>query len=196
MKTRIINPLSALFFNRSGSAEVRGEVYIKIEYTEGKLSLSGVEAPTRDGNALGSCGQISSKLSEYKEPRFNQGWMERDFYRLKEYWRVWHLNNLQAGCEHQRAARWEDKRIKPEELPDCRSNRDEGGILAIWVYPLEARGEKFVNNDSCHKDGLLTKACPNCGYKYGSAWLKKEVPEEVINWLFALPVTKNNPAWV
>lgn len=38
-----------------------------------------------------------------------------------------------------------------------------------------------------HPDGLLTKPCPVCGYKYGSAWLKEEVPENVIDWLFALP---------
>ena len=38
-----------------------------------------------------------------------------------------------------------------------------------------------------HPDGLLTKPCPVCGYKYGSAWLKEEVPEKVIDWLFSLP---------
>lgn len=40
-----------------------------------------------------------------------------------------------------------------------------------------------------HPDGLLTKPCPVCGYKYGSAWLKEEVPEKVIDWLFSLPST-------
>ena len=38
-----------------------------------------------------------------------------------------------------------------------------------------------------HPDGLLMKPCPVCGYKYGSAWLKEEVPEKVIDWLFSLP---------
>lgn len=44
--------------------------------------------------------------------------------------------------------------------------------------------------------GILCKPCPVCGYKYGTSWLKEEVPQEVIDWLFALPDTKVEPAWV
>lgn len=47
-----------------------------------------------------------------------------------------------------------------------------------------------------HPEGILTKPCPVCGYKYGSAWLKEEVPADVIDWLFSLPDTKTTPAWV
>jgi len=31
-----------------------------------------------------------------------------------------------------------------------------------------------------HPEGLLMKPCEICGYKYGSAWLKEELPPEVI----------------
>jgi hypothetical protein len=37
--------------------------------------------------------------------------------------------------------------------------------------------------------------CPICGYKYGSAWLKEEVPAEVIDWLFALPDSDERCVW-
>lgn len=47
-----------------------------------------------------------------------------------------------------------------------------------------------------HPEGILGKACPICGYKYGTSWKKEEVPEEVIEWLFSLPETKIKPAWV
>ena len=47
-----------------------------------------------------------------------------------------------------------------------------------------------------HPEGILSKPCPVCGYKYGSAWLKEEVPQEVIDWLFALPDATVTPAWV
>ena len=47
-----------------------------------------------------------------------------------------------------------------------------------------------------HPDGILTKECPICGYKYGSSWKKEEVPQDVIDWLFSLPDTKVQPAWV
>ena len=53
-----------------------------------------------------------------------------------------------------------------------------------WLRPSE------------HPDGILTKECPVCGYKYGTAWQKEEVPQEVIDWLFSLPDTKEQPAWV
>ena len=39
---------------------------------------------------------------------------------------------------------------------------------AGWVYPTE------------HPEGLLTKPCPVCGYKYGSKWLREELPADVV----------------
>lgn len=47
-----------------------------------------------------------------------------------------------------------------------------------------------------HPDGLLGKPCPVCGYRYGSAWKKEEVPKELIDWLRALPGPGVIPAWV
>lgn len=44
--------------------------------------------------------------------------------------------------------------------------------------------------------GILCKPCPVCGYKYGTAWQKEDVPQEVIDWLFALPDPEKSPAWV
>lgn len=56
--------------------------------------------------------------------------------------------------------------------------------LSSWVYPYE------------HPEGVLTKPCPVCGYKYGTAWLKENVPDAVINFLLALPDTDKTPAWI
>lgn len=53
-----------------------------------------------------------------------------------------------------------------------------------WLHPEE------------HPDGILTKPCPVCGYKYGTSWLTEEVPEDVLSWLSELPETKKTPAWV
>lgn len=39
---------------------------------------------------------------------------------------------------------------------------------AGWVYPHE------------HPRGLLAKACEVCGYKYGTKWLKEEIPADVL----------------
>lgn len=107
--------------------------------------------------------------------------------RMIEVWKEWHLNGMNAGCEHQRSAKWNEVRIDPAELPKSHANRDEKGILAIWVYP-SAHFEKgkwiepsvYAGSD-VHEKGLLTKPCPICGYKYGTAWLKREIPAEIIN---------------
>lgn len=44
--------------------------------------------------------------------------------------------------------------------------------------------------------GFLGKSCPVCGYKYGSSWLKEEVPEDVLAFLESLPESKIKPAWI
>jgi len=38
-----------------------------------------------------------------------------------------------------------------------------------------------------HPDGILTKPCPVCGYKYGTKWLFEPVPDDVIKFLDSLP---------
>lgn len=53
-----------------------------------------------------------------------------------------------------------------------------------WLYPNQ------------HPLGILTKECPVCGYRYGSAWKKEEVPQDVLEFLVGLPNTTIQPAWV
>lgn len=52
----------------------------------------------------------------------------------------------------------------------------------------EERGENWGNNPSA--------VCPECGWKLGHGWCSREVPKEVIDWLFSLPDAKVEPAWV
>ena len=51
-----------------------------------------------------------------------------------------------------------------------------------------SRGETWQKNPSA--------VCPDCGYRLGSTWLKEEVPQEIIEWLFALPETTSDYAWI
>ena len=53
-----------------------------------------------------------------------------------------------------------------------------------WLYENE------------HPEGLLCKPCPVCGYKYGTSWVRENVPEDVLKWLSRLPSTKIEPAWI
>lgn len=64
------------------------------------------------------------------------------------------------------------------------------------VYkPTETKARGWVRYDETDK-GILCKPCPVCGYKYGTSWLKEDVPQEILDWLFDLPTTKTKPAWV
>lgn len=69
--------------------------------------------------------------------------------------------------------------------------------------PLYAGDKGFVTTErrgwvrfEDFEEGILCKPCPVCGYKYGTSWNKEEVPKGVIDWLFALPDSDTEPAWI
>ena len=66
-----------------------------------------------------------------------------------------------------------------------------------WIKE-KSREKKAVNwiNEKEHPEGILSKSCPVCGYKYGSAWLKEDVPEDVLSFLYNLPDSNTRPAWI
>jgi hypothetical protein len=149
----------------------RASIFIKAELKEGNLSISGVIGPLSSGNALGGCGQISmefehrnaedndtrySNLIKASSIKYAAGWDKEKWLDLLDIWEKWHLNNLKAGCEHQRALGW-----------------DKGGY-----------------------DQHPSEPCPVCGYKYGSAWRRVEVPQDVINFLETLPDSDKQPSWI
>ena len=67
---------------------------------------------------------------------------------------------------------------------DCLGHPNEEYKTRGWISCTE------------HELGFLGKKCPVCGYGYGTSWIKEDVPQEVIDWLFALPDTKIKPAWI
>lgn len=93
------------------------DVFCKIEIKEGKLSISGVIGPLPSGNARGGCGQIDMEFEHrdtkdndkrYNEPikaddiTFAPGWDKEKWFGFLDIWKNWHLNDMQAGCAHQR----------------------------------------------------------------------------------------------
>lgn len=81
---------------------------------------------------------------------------------------------------------WEpldDSRYEPQKKYDWNNGATEESTLG-WLSPEE------------HPDGILEKPCPVCGYKYGTSWLKEDVPEDVLQFLYNLPDTTREPAWV
>lgn len=143
---------------RIGTVKVgnsNGSVFCEIDFEGGRLAISGVIAPLPSGNCRGSCGQIYDELNHIS--KYAPGWNRGKLDKFITIWKKWHLNELHAGCKHQRALGWEADGYKK--------------------HP----GER----------------CPECQYKFGTAWFKIKVPfKNVIEWLWELPETDKTPAWV
>src|ERR1043165_2726339 len=102
---------------RVGCSEY-GDVFCKIEIkADGdfvSLSISGVEGPKSDGDAKGSSGQIIMSYKEYDNRGHTtldaikpaRGWSPELIKQFFDIWDRWHLNDMRAGCEHQRAENW------------------------------------------------------------------------------------------
>lgn len=171
------------------------QIFCKIKINDGKLSISGVIGPKKNGDSIGSSGQIDMGFKHRNdeddsdrnfilinpdEIKFSNGWGQEMWWDFLDIWGKWHLNDSRSGCEHQRKAEWGKKKVEIENNITRKIEKKSTG----WLYEKE------------HPEGVLCKACPECGYKYGTAWLKEELPQEVINFLEKLPETENKPVWV
>lgn len=170
-----------------------GRLYVTMTYTvdeaKGRLSMVGVEGPYFNGNCSGSSGQCHDALDRLTD--LDSGWTPEMVRRLKAEWERWHLNDLRAGCEHQRKAGWETRPIDPGKPLNAYGKHchtparataqgldPEGPAtwnMLVWVTPKE------------HPDGLLGVRCAECGYRYGTEWRYEPVPEDVLKWLASLP---------
>ncbi len=148
--------------------------FVKVEYKDGRLSIHGVVGQLPSGNCRGSAGQCVDEIVNGSPAK---GWTEEMLKQLCDIWNQWHLNDMRPYCEHQKRLGW-DKKAKETVLVN-----GERKYLS-WVLPKD------------HSEGLLTRECPICGYKYGTAWKTESVPESVLEWLIALPVTSVDPAWI
>lgn len=237
---KIINPCICETYSGSG----RG--FVKIKYDDGKLSLCGVIAPMRNGDAKGFCGQC---INEIRGGEPIEGWTREMLDKLCDIWGKWHLNDMKPYCKHQKEAGWDELAKKKVTLYNYRLNQEtvskqkeaekaaltalrEGKVFqpteeqtmyAAMPYFIqtyeELSGEMaeryepkkplFAGDNEAteiktlgwltpkdHPDGILGRPCPVCGYKYGTEWKKEEVPEDIIDWLFSLPETEVEPAWI
>lgn len=220
--------------------------FVKVEFDNGRLSISGVIGPMANGNCKGSAGQC---VDEIRNGTPVNDWTPEMLKKLCDIWDEWHLNDMRPYCEHQKALGWDKLASKEVKLYNYTLNsfaRDKqkeaknaamkalrhgetftptaeqvkyaclsyglvlpeeiSGELAAYYEPkhplymgdksaVETKLLGWLREDE-HPEGLLGRACPVCGYRYGHEWKTEEVPPEVIDWLFNLPETKVEPAWV
>lgn len=100
MKIKVINPCICDVYKGTANG------FVKIEYVNEKLSISGVVGPTRNGDCKGSCGQCIDEISAGTPA---DGWTKEMLDKLCEIWKEWHLNDMRPYCEHQKELGWRDK---------------------------------------------------------------------------------------
>ncbi len=182
----------------------RVDVFCRIQFDGSRLSITGTEGPLPSGNARGSSGQIAggyahrnpadndARTSEPIAPEdiiFARGWTADLWLDFLDVWKAWHLNDMQAGCEHQRAAGWGKRPIDPAKPTTAYGKFFQGQTQDSWNLLGWVRADE-------HPDGLMCRPCPECGYKYGTAWLTVDVPAAVLDFLEDLPTASREPAWV
>lgn len=144
-------------------------IFCKIKFNEdGNLSISGVEGPTASGNARGGCGQIN--MHAWYIDAYAPGWSRDLMMKFKKVWKQYHLNDMQAGTPAQ------------TEVLTRRKDEYTGYPLSYYDWALGVLAEEGLDIDN--------------GYKYGSKWLRIDVPTEVQEFLQSLPDTDKTPAWV
>jgi hypothetical protein len=92
--------------------------FVKVEWDGMRLSLIGVEGPMSNGDCEGACGQID--MYEWHFTLYAPGWDAESVKKLRDIWQRWHLNDMRAGCQHQREEERKGRKWAiREECPDC-----------------------------------------------------------------------------
>ena len=157
------------------------EIFAKVEYKDGRLSISGVEGPKRNGDSKGSCGQIVMSYKEYDPRGYASiaditpapGWDSSTVKSFLDIWDRWHLNNLNAGSKVQ------EEWLRNNPIP-----------YEEYAYP-----ESYYKVASAKLAEANLNPDPE-GYKYGHAWKMEELPQTVHARLTRFPDTDIKPAWV
>lgn len=160
---------------------VRYRVQVEMELADGRLSITGTSGEAladgtfrmRGGDPVGgSGGQCVDEVRRVDE--FAPGWDAARRDRLVAIWDRWHLNDMQAGCVHQR------------RIAD-RLGREPHQLFAT-PFTL-THPDRTSSYDAMHGKQITHARvfCPICGYGYGSAWLREELPANVV--AFVAPLT-------
>lgn len=170
---------------RAGSISAgQQDVYIDVKFTDGRLSVTGSVVNTGElrlgDNRTVSCGQCVDSLRAVDEPASGI-----DVRRLADVWDRWHLNDMQPGTPRQMAFL---RQLPPEQRV---YERVKAALMAAGLEPdvpddvmadLQSLSAKTGMSVGDLADGMKIH-----GYRYGSLWLREEVPEDVLAFLRDLP---------
>lgn len=89
--------------------------------------------------------------------------------RILEIWRVWHLNNMNAGT--------------PEQSAFLDSRKESRGPIDFYAWACAVLKDGGLY-EVPHPDGSGRK------YAYGSEWLYRPIPQEIVDELMAMQAEK------
>ena len=148
----------------------------KIDFnnTGKKINLVEIEVELKDNNILSICGNVWNNLKtdivsggqnlDTLKPYFEHNSL---FHKLWLLWKNYHLNDMQAGTTLQMA-----------HLETVRHNHN-GTMTTTSCY---ANWYDWACSE-LDKVGLLTTTYKNKPYFFGSQWIKKEIPPDVLEFL-------------
>jgi hypothetical protein len=94
-------------------------------------------------------------------------WTPSMIARLHEIWNRWHLNDMRAGTPAQ------ESHLRTLTFPGYPVSHYEWAMAELAKVGLH----------------------PDNGYRYGSSWLRENVPADVLDWLYQLPVSNREHPW-
>jgi hypothetical protein len=97
-----------------------------------------------------------------------------------------------TAAEHRAAIRPYERTTTTPDAPEHYGPRTS--LYSGMAGPVEEKALGWLRPEE-HPLGLMCRPCPECGYEYGSAWNREEVPPGVLEWLCGLPEAKPAPAW-
>ena len=138
-------------------ANTQHKTFVNVVFKDGKLSLTGVQGPYSNGNAWGACGQIQDYILDVIP---NSDWTKSKIEELKDVWDKWHLNDMRAGCEHQRAEDWGNDSIEVvdysltteayKQKREIEARIIEAAALGVCIPLTDA--EKYLIGPDCYKN--------------------------------------------
>lgn len=131
----------------------RGDCYVEIRMNEGRLSITGEEwMPSKRDIRMG--GQCLETLLTYFPN-------DTKLTRIVEIWNRWHLNDTRAGSPAQETF----LRLHP--------------VKAVYPQSHYELASKVLADAGLNPDpNYMHDGKP---YKYGSAWLREEIPADIMN---------------
>lgn len=181
------------------------DVFVEIEYQFQRnqkwgLSITGVDGPKTNGDAVGSCGQIDMSL-DLTALRRHKGWDRPMLAKLRDVWKRWHLNGMTAGSPAQEA--WLRDNPVTAVYPESHYEKAASAALAAvglnpdpnFFHPTKSR-DRVILTGGYGVDARIERIPTfDVPYSYGHAWLYEEVPADVLEWLYHLPPAVKIHPW-